>query len=122
MNDHFKARASKNLGAMPGLGAEGAPTVDSGFRIHDVPDDRSHAKARPQRHEHALAAIEQPRQNLRLIAEFVKEQFRARPYTALAVALGLGFAIGGGLSTRLGRAALATAGRYGLKELLKQRA
>ncbi len=43
-----------------------------------------------------------------------------RPWTSLAVALGIGFVVGGALSFRAGRVALAAAARHVARGLLKQ--
>jgi hypothetical protein len=45
---------------------------------------------------------------------------RKRPLTSLAVAIGVGFVVGGALSFRAGRLALTAAARHLARELLKQ--
>lgn len=48
------------------------------------------------------------------------QRVRKRPLTAMALAMGAGFVIGGALSFRAGRLLLATAARTVARELLKQ--
>lgn len=55
------------------------------------------------------------------IVTFVQEldaRVAARPRLALAIAVGVGFALGGTLTTRIGRIILAAAAREGVKRML----
>jgi hypothetical protein len=52
------------------------------------------------------------------LAHELDARLAAHPRLALALALGVGFAVGGGLSTRIGRMLLAAAARQGVKRLL----
>ncbi|MBV9948435.1 MAG: hypothetical protein JOZ69_16410 [Myxococcales bacterium] len=45
---------------------------------------------------------------------------RARPWSSVAAAIGVGFIVGGALSFRAGRIAMAAAARHLARELLKQ--
>ena len=54
------------------------------------------------------------------LALAISERIRRRPLTSLAAAVGVGFAIGGALTFRAGRLAIAAAARRVARELLKQ--
>jgi hypothetical protein len=54
------------------------------------------------------------------LALAISERIRRRPAIALAAAIGVGFAIGGALTFRAGRIAIAAAARRVARELLKQ--
>jgi hypothetical protein len=54
------------------------------------------------------------------LSRAVEHRIRSRPLVSLAVAVGVGFVIGGALSFRAGRIALAAAARHLARELLKQ--
>ncbi len=66
------------------------------------------------------AGLEGPGAQLRELVEVVLRRVRKRPLTAVAAAVGLGFLVGGALSFRAGRAALAAGARYVAREVLKQ--
>jgi hypothetical protein len=66
------------------------------------------------------AYFEGPAGQLRELAEAIVRRIRRRPLTSLAVAIGVGFVVGGALSFRAGRVALAAAARHVARELLKQ--
>lgn len=78
--------------------------------------------ARPMRRmpTAAVAHFDGPAGHARELAEAIVRRIRARPLTSLAVGLGLGFVVGGALSFRAGRIALAGALRYVAREVLKQ--
>jgi ElaB/YqjD/DUF883 family membrane-anchored ribosome-binding protein len=90
-----------------------------GFRIHKSKSNVSRSEHRARRREQAMALVETPRAQLAAIGRKIEAQYRRRPYSTLAIALGIGFALGGGLSSRAGRIALAAVGRYLVKELVK---
>jgi hypothetical protein len=64
--------------------------------------------------------IEGPDARIVDLARAVTARIASRPLTAAMLAVGVGFIVGGALSFRAGRAALAAAGRQVLRELLKQ--
>jgi len=85
--------------------------------------------ARPAARAHALRrapattpaeAVEGPDSRIADLVRALAERIVARPVTAGVVAIGMGFVVGGALSFRGGRMALAAAGRHILRELLKQ--
>ncbi len=51
------------------------------------------------------------------IEPLLAEQIELHPYRTVAVAVALGFAVGGGFSSRLGRFALLAAARYAAKSV-----
>jgi hypothetical protein len=53
-------------------------------------------------------------------AHGIADRIRSRPLASLALAMGVGFVVGGALSFRFGRALLASASRHVARELLKQ--
>jgi hypothetical protein len=71
-------------------------------------------------HVVASAHFDGPAGHLRELAEAIVRRIRRRPITALAAAIGAGFIVGGALSFRAGRVALAAAFRHVARELLKQ--
>jgi hypothetical protein len=54
------------------------------------------------------------------LAQTVAGRIRKRPLTALGVALGVGFLVGGAMTFRAGRLALAAVARRVTREVLKQ--
>lgn len=54
------------------------------------------------------------------IVRGLAERIASRPLTSAMLAIGVGFVVGGALSFRTGRMAVAAAGRHILRELLKQ--
>jgi hypothetical protein len=81
------------------------------------------ARARALRRVPPLTPIEHidgPDTRIADVARAVTARIASRPLTAAVLAVGLGFVVGGALSFRAGRAALAAAGRHILRELLKQ--
>ncbi|HXX69666.1 MAG TPA: hypothetical protein VEK07_20960 [Polyangiaceae bacterium] len=68
----------------------------------------------------AVEEIEGPESRIADFARALAERIMARPVTAGVLAVGVGFVVGGALSCRAGRMALAAAGRHVLRELLKQ--
>lgn len=71
-------------------------------------------------HEVQLAALEAPVVRLGELARAVARHVRARPTASLLAAVGAGFVVGGALSFRAGRVALAVALRRVAREVLKQ--
>lgn len=64
--------------------------------------------------------IEGPATRVLELARAVARRIEQRPLTALAAAVGVGFVVGGALSFRAGRIALAAAARHVARELFKQ--
>lgn len=64
--------------------------------------------------------IDGPDARIADVARALSAHIASRPLTAAVLAVGVGFIVGGALSFRAGRAALASAGRHVLRELLKQ--
>ena len=99
----------------------------NGFRIHpDGPsvretkrEDTQPRGSRARRRMSSISAMELPSPRLAAVVSVLRAQFRRRPHASLALALGVGLVVGGGLSTRIGRIALAALGRHGLRELAK---
>jgi hypothetical protein len=93
--------------------------ADDGFRL--LREETTQERPRPHRIAERRAPLEEtengPRERLALVATNLATEIRARPRLSLLVAIGVGFAVGGALSTRVGRAALAAAGRYVLKRI-----
>jgi hypothetical protein len=54
------------------------------------------------------------------LARSLARRIRRRPMASLALAVGVGFAVGGALTFRAGRLTLAAAARHVARELLKQ--
>jgi hypothetical protein len=74
-----------------------------------------------RRHAGARAIeIDGPAERLRELAAALGRRIRRRPIASLLAAIGIGFVVGGALSFRAGRIALAAAGRHVGRELLKQ--
>jgi hypothetical protein len=67
-----------------------------------------------------IAELEGPAARIGSLAQAVAGRIRARPLASIAFAIGIGFAVGGALSFRAGRVALAAAARHIARELLKQ--
>jgi len=67
-----------------------------------------------------LAELEGPAARIGELAQALVRRIRDRPLAALGVALGVGFLVGGALSFRAGRIALAAAARRVGREVLKQ--
>jgi hypothetical protein len=61
-----------------------------------------------------------PRERLWQLAVSLGTHIRRRPLASLAVAVGVGFVIGGALSSRAGRITLAAATRHFVHQLLKR--
>jgi hypothetical protein len=68
----------------------------------------------------ALAEFDGPAARWREFVRAASDRIRERPLASLGVGLGLGFLIGGALSFRAGRIALAAAARHVAREILKQ--
>lgn len=66
------------------------------------------------------ADLEGPATRLTDLVARVAGNIRRQPLASLAVALGVGFIVGGALSFRIGRLTLAAAARHVGRELLKQ--
>lgn len=64
--------------------------------------------------------VDGPDARLAEVARAVCERIVSRPLTSAMLAVSVGFVVGGALSFRAGRLALAAAGRHILRELLKQ--
>jgi hypothetical protein len=64
--------------------------------------------------------LDGPDARLAEVVRAVCERIVSRPLTSAVLAVSVGFVIGGALSFRAGRLALAAAGRHVLRELLKQ--
>ena len=54
------------------------------------------------------------------VKQLVRKQMRQRPYTALGVAAGVGFILGGGLTVRVGSTLLGLGARVALNSLLRE--
>jgi hypothetical protein len=67
-----------------------------------------------------LAALEGPVARVEELARALAWRVRERPMATLAVAMGVGFLVGGALTFRAGRIALAVAARRVAREVLKQ--
>ena len=65
-------------------------------------------------------ASEGPDRRFGELADTIVRFVRARPFPALAAAVGAGFVIGGALSFRTGRVLAAAGARQAVQELLKQ--
>lgn len=65
-------------------------------------------------------ALEGPAAHMRNLSRAVLQRICRRPLASLAVAIGVGFVVGGALSFRAGRVALAVAARHVAREVLKQ--
>jgi hypothetical protein len=61
-----------------------------------------------------------PGERLWQLAVSLGSRIRRRPLASLAVAVGVGFVVGGALSSRAGRIALAAAARHWAHQLLKR--
>jgi hypothetical protein len=103
--------------------AEDDLEIDPGRQVPaEAPARRRARPATIQRRRSAAfgAGLEgQQARVLELIAAVVR-RIRRRPLVALAVGVGMGFAIGGALSFRAGRLLLAAGARRAARELLKQ--
>jgi ElaB/YqjD/DUF883 family membrane-anchored ribosome-binding protein len=76
---------------------------------------------RPNAHEaREVADLEGPAARVSALARATARRIRARPLASFAIAVGIGFVVGGALSFRAGRIALAAAARHVARELLKQ--
>jgi ElaB/YqjD/DUF883 family membrane-anchored ribosome-binding protein len=101
---HVKTNA-KRTGAASRRVTSRPPSRSGEPHVEDVKAAAKHAFAEPlTRLTDARRAIE--------------ESFRERPAFGLAVALGVGFVIGGALSSRAGRWALGVGARHALREML----
>ena len=125
--------AASALAASVGERVDFDRDTDPGFRIHDEGGDasakaqstngsaggkkRSRRVARGQA-QRALSLLDNPQARVGTLVRRVSREVDRRPLVSLLVGFGVGFAIGGALSTRLGRLALVTAGRYAMKELI----
>jgi hypothetical protein len=67
-----------------------------------------------------LARLEGPAARVAELARALAWRVRERPVATLAVAVGVGFLVGGALTFRAGRIALAVAARRVAREVLKQ--
>ena len=64
--------------------------------------------------------LEGPTERLRAVGETILGRIRQRPLMSIAAAVGVGFVVGGALTFRAGRLALAAAARHVARELMKQ--
>ena len=103
--------------------------ADPGFRfldVEDAPPARETPRSRaapvaPEEDEVRLTQKElESLPQLQAGLALVRGMVRARPWLSLAVGVGVGLAIAGGLATRGGRAVLVTCGRYALRGLLSR--
>ena len=96
--------------------------TEPGFRLHDGAQSAQHAEKKARRArkqaQRALALLDNPQARVATAVRRVSREVERRPFFSLLVGFGVGFAVGGALSTRLGRMALVTAGRYAMKELI----
>jgi hypothetical protein len=108
---------------------EGEGLADGAFEGPDGPDARFRGvepgprRARPIErvwHRPASVGLEGPQARLLELLDAVARRIRKKPMSALAIALGAGFVVGGALSSRVGRAMLAAGARHVARELLKQ--
>jgi hypothetical protein len=67
-----------------------------------------------------LAEIEGPAARVGALAQAAARRIRSQPLASAVWAFGIGFVVGGALSFRAGRIALAVAVRHVARELLKQ--
>ena len=67
-----------------------------------------------------LADLGEPGARVEELVHLLTRRIRERPVASLAVALGVGFLVGGGLSFRFGRMALAIVARRAARGVLKQ--
>jgi hypothetical protein len=92
-----------------------------------------HAQSFPQHHpDHSHRAalrrvdspgpidLEGPGARVLELVRAIERRIAQRPLTAVAAAIGIGFLVGGALSFRAGRIALAAATRYVAREVFKQ--
>lgn len=98
--------------------------IDAAILNNDsIARPRGPARPRALRRLPTTVAAEQvgrPDSRIADIARALAGQIASRPVTAGIVAVSVGFVVGGALSFRAGRLALAAAGRHILRELLKQ--
>jgi ElaB/YqjD/DUF883 family membrane-anchored ribosome-binding protein len=76
---------------------------------------RADGRAVPERD-----ALDGPGERIADLAAAVARSIRSRPMHSIAVALGVGFVVGGALSFRAGRIVLGAAARHVAREFLKQ--
>jgi hypothetical protein len=99
------------------------PARERAGGAHGPPPSRPSPSAPMRRARHVpaslgLAGPEAPR--FLEVLQAVGRRIRRRPFTALAVAAGAGFIIGGAMTFRAGRILLAAGARHAARELLKQ--
>lgn len=97
------------------IDAAGEPRVE----VREGPQARPAPMQRRRRSPIASGLEQQQGRVLELVAA-VARRIRRRPLAALAVGVGIGFVIGGALSSRAGRLLLAAGARQVARELLKQ--
>jgi hypothetical protein len=111
--DHETHETGDQTGIEPG--AEPAPHRGPRRRTED-------RRARDERATRGtqLAARERPAVRLEELGRALARHVRDRPVASLVAAVGAGFVVGGALSFRAGRVALAVAVRRLAREVLKQ--
>jgi ElaB/YqjD/DUF883 family membrane-anchored ribosome-binding protein len=90
-------------------------------------DARTHPRMRSLRHVASALPhlrdpidVEGPSARLGDLARAIARRIEGRPFASIVVGLGIGFVVGGALSFRAGRIALAAAARHVAREVLKQ--
>ncbi len=81
---------------------------------------RSETAKRPALVPFPRADLEGPAARVNELVASILGNIKRRPLASIAVALGVGFVIGGALSFRAGRLALAVAARHLGRQMLKQ--
>jgi hypothetical protein len=71
-------------------------------------------------HEPDRVELEGPHVRVKDLARALADRIRQRPLASLAAAIGVGFLVGGALTFRAGRIALAAAARHVARVVLKQ--
>jgi len=117
--------ASERVGAAVGAVDVGAvdraiPQGSSGRRGGASRPPVRRAELLPARRASGVPAVPDPTVRAGELARTLARHIRTRPLASLAVAVGVGFAVGGALSFRAGRIALAVAARHVARELLKR--
>jgi hypothetical protein len=105
----------------PGQGGEG-PLPEEDIGAEEAAPRRGRAIERVWHRAAGVGGVglEGPEARVLELLDALARRIRRKPMTALTVALGAGFVIGGALSSRVGRAMLAAGARHVVREVLKQ--